>query len=212
MKGLLLGIAFIVLIGLGGLVYRNALEHPSQPQRCPLDAKVCPDGTSVARTGSSCTFDVCPLPNVSLPEVAISFAIPEGFEAVSLPDEASIVAYALPGPTRDGEIRIRRYDITASSTALETIQKTAIGATSGLPVSTTSYSSTFLGNHHFTVVSLERFEGVVTTAFYLARGTDVLRFDAIDRGVMNWGDSNLVLSELPAHKALRELLTTLQGE
>jgi len=107
---------------------------------------------------------------------------------------------------------IRRYAINASTTALETIQQTAIGGASGAPVSATSFSSTVLGTHRFTVVSIERFEGVIDTAYYLARATDVLRFDAIDRGVMNWTDPNLDQSTLPAHSAIVKLLSTLQGQ
>ena len=84
--------------------------------------------------------------------------------------------------------------------------------TSGEPVSVTAFSSTILGIYRFTIVSIERFEGVIDTAYYLARGDDVLRFDAIDKGIMNCTDSNLNVSTLPAHAALIKLLTTLQGQ
>ncbi|MCR4275934.1 MAG: hypothetical protein NUV90_00935 [Candidatus Parcubacteria bacterium] len=212
MKSLLLGVLAIIIIGIGGLVYRNAVEHPLQPITCPLDATVCPDGTSVSRTGTSCTFPVCPAPNVSLTDVGIAFAIPAGFVTAQIPDAASIAAYEMPtaSTTENDSIVIRRFPIAASSTALATIQQTAISGTSGAPVSITSFTSTVLGNHRFTVVSIERFEGVVDTAYYLARGTDVLRFDAIDRGT-DWTNPNLDVSALPAHFALAKLLTTLQG-
>jgi hypothetical protein len=211
MKGLLLGILVIIILGIGGLVYRNALEHPSQPIACPLDALVCPDGTSVSRTGSSCTFPVCPPPNVTLSDVTISFALPEGFTIAALPDAASVAAYEMSVASSTADIVIRRYTIIASSTALAIIQQTAIGGASGAPVSATSFSSTVLGNHRFTVVSIERFEGVIDTAFYLARGTDVLRFDAVDKGA-DWTNQNLDISTLPAYAALVKLLTTLQGQ
>lgn len=212
MKSLLLGILAIIIIGIGGLVYRNAVEHPFQPITCPLDAMVCPDGTSVSRTGTSCTFLACSAPNVSLTDVGIAFAIPTGFIAAELPDAASIAAYEMPvaSTTENDSIIIRRFPIMASSTALATIQQTAIGGASGMPVSVTSFTSTVLGTHRFTVVSIERFEGVVDTAYYLARGNDVLRFDAIDRGT-DWTNPNLNILALPAHSALAKLLTTLQG-
>jgi len=110
--------------------------------------------------------------------------------------------------------KIERAEHSTSSpqaTALSTIQQTAIGGASGAPVSATSFSSTVLGGHRFTVVSIERFEGVIDTAYYLARSTDVLRFDAIDRGA-DWTNPSLNISTLPAHAALRELLTTLQWQ
>ena len=73
MKTLLLGILFIIVIGVGGLVYRNAVEHPNRPIACPLDAKVCPDGTSVARSGPLCEFTPCPSPQ-TLPLTSTSTA------------------------------------------------------------------------------------------------------------------------------------------
>lgn len=214
MKSLLLGILLIIIVGFGGLVYRNAVEHPTRPIACPLDAQICPDGTSVARTGSSCTFPACPPPNVSLSNTNISFALPDGFEAAALPDAASVAAYVSPAvssSTSASDIVIRRYAISASSTALATIQQTAISGTSGAPVNVTSFTSTVIGTHRFTVVLIERFEGVVDTAYYLARATDVLRFDAIDRGT-DWTNPNLNVGALPAHAALQELLATLQGQ
>jgi len=216
MKSLLFGIVLIIVLGIGGLVYRNAVEHPAQPIACPMDAEICPDGTSVSRVGLSCLFPVCPAPNVSLSDIGIAFAIPAGFTAVSLPDASSVGAYEMLSTSPVGEttadLIIRRYAINASTTALETIKKTSIGAASGAPVSATSFSSTILGVHRFTVVSIERFEGVVDTAYYLARTTDVLRFDAIDRGIINWTDPNLDILTLPAHAALVRTLTTLQGQ
>lgn len=215
MKKIFFGVLLILLVGIGGVVYRNALEHPNQPVACPLDAKVCPDGTAVSRTGTACTFAACPPPNVSLPDADISFALPAGLAASTPPDAASVAAYDLASDstsTEPSSIVIRRYQIDASSTALATIQATAIGGASGAPLPATAFSSVVLGaNHRFTVVQIERFEGVVDVAYYLSRENDVLRFDAVDRGVEDWTDASLDVSVLPAQKALRQLLTTLQG-
>lgn len=214
MKSLILGILLILFLGVGGLVYRNAVEHPLQPIACPLDALVCPDGTSVSRTGSSCNFPVCPLPNVSLSSVAIAFAIPDGFSSAELPDAASLAAYELSAATstNTASIIIRRYELTSSSTALDTIRSTALSGASGAPVSQTLFSSASVAGRTFTTVPIERFEGVIDTAYYLRHGTDLLRFDAIDREVNNWTDPNLSVGALPAHAALVKLLATLQGQ
>lgn len=213
MKSLFLGILLIILLGIGGLVYRNAVEYPPRPITCPMDSLTCPDGTRVSRTGNACVFETCPPPNISLSEAGIAFALPEGFAPAEVPDAASVAAYDKTGDSwpASASIIVRRYPIDASSTALATIQKTAINAASGLPVSPTSFTSTVLGNHRFTVVSIERFEAVVDVAYYLARGTDVLRFDAVDRTVANWTSPTLDTEALPAHAALRALLSTLQG-
>ncbi|MDO8566627.1 MAG: hypothetical protein Q7R58_00550, partial [bacterium] len=80
-------------------------------------ALVCPDGTSVARTGVSCTFPACAFPNVSLPDINITFAVPEGFSSTTLPDAASVAAYRMPGPTptEPSDIIIRRFIIATAS-------------------------------------------------------------------------------------------------
>ena len=189
-KTLVLGVLLIIILGVGGLLYRNAVEHPNQPIACPMDAKLCPDGTAVGRTGLSCTFPACPPPNVSLDAIGLAFALPVGFTPIQTIDAAEaavVVAYEKSGEAGTGPsgIVIRRYAIEASSTALATIEATAIGATSGESVPATTYSSLSLGQHRFTVVVIERFEGVVDVAYYLARGNDVLRFDAIDRDAVD---------------------------
>jgi hypothetical protein len=146
-----------------------------------------------------------------LPELGISFAIPAGFVEAEVSGEV-VAAYELSTgtSTETSKILIRRYPIASSSTALATIQETALGDASGLPVSATSYTSSSLGSHRFTVVAIGRFEGIVTTAYYLARATDVLRFDAVDTGV-DWTNPALDVSTLPANTATRALLQTLSG-
>ena len=37
-----------------------ALNSKPKPQACTLEAKICPDGTSVGRTGPNCEFSPCP--------------------------------------------------------------------------------------------------------------------------------------------------------
>ena len=214
MKSLFLGAVLIIVVGIGGFMYRNAVEYPARPVVCRTDSRVCPDGTTLGRTGSSCTFPVCPPPNVSLADIGIAFAVPEGFVDAPLPDSASVVAYekAEPTPAEPSHIIIRRFSILASSTPLDVIKETAIGGTSGMPVPVTLFSSVNINRRQYTMVSIDRFEAVIDIAYYLVRGTDVLRFDAIDRGVVDWTSPNLDVTKLPANAALRGLLTTLQGE
>ena len=214
MKTLLLGILLIVVLGFGGFVYRNAVEHPLRPIACPMDASICPDGTSVGRVGNSCTFAPCQFPNITLDTLGVSFAIPAGFEAATSSDITSVANYemSIASSTGVASIAVHRYLIAASSTALATIRETAISGVSGMPAPATAFSSSVFGSYRFTVVSLERFEGVIDTAYYLARNTDVLRFDAVDRGVLQWTDQTLDTAVLPAHAALLKLLASLQGD
>ncbi len=210
MKQLLLGIAFIVLIGFGGFFYRNAVQYRPTPIACPMDARVCPDGTAVGRIAPACAFATCPAPNVLLEDLKIAFAVPNGFTKGENVDPGVVAAYDLAGEGFPGSIVIRRYPIPASSTALAVIQETAIGGTSGVPINPTSFTSTELGQHRFTVVTIDRFEAIVQVAYYLARPTDVLRFEAIDRDVVDWMEPTLNIPALPVQAALRGILTTLQ--
>ncbi len=212
MKGLVLGILLVIIVGIGGLVYRNAVQYSAHPIACPVAASQCPDGTLVPHLANSCDFPACPPPNVSLSSAGIAFAVPDGFVATTTSDATSIAAYSDMSASTSASITIRRFAIEASSTALATIRQTAISGTSGMPVPITAFSSTILGGTNFTVVTIKRFEGVVDTAYYLSRGTDVLRFDAVDQNVPNWADSSLDISTLPANAALRKLLATLEEE
>jgi len=210
MKSLLWGITIVVLLGIGGFVYRNAVENPAQTVACPVNYFQCPDGTQVPHLAGSCDFPACPPPNVSLSDINIAFALPDGFTATTTPDAASVAAYASEGTSTSATIVIRSFAINASSTALATIEQTAVSGTSGAPVPFTSLSSVVLGGTNFTVAPIEQFEGLVDTAYYLVRGSDVLRFDAIDTNVENWNSDNLDITQLPAEVAVRQLLTTLQ--
>jgi hypothetical protein len=62
MKQLLFFLILIVVLGFGGLVYRNVMERPwNREIGCTLEAKLCPDGSSVGRTGPNCEFAACPI-------------------------------------------------------------------------------------------------------------------------------------------------------
>lgn len=213
MKGIFRGILFIVLVGIAGLVYRNASEHPLQPIVCPLDTLRCPDGTLISRTGSSCIFSVCPAPNVSIiiGGVHVSFAVPAGFASVAPSDTMMLAAYEMAdaSSTKVARVSLRHYAIEASSTPSAVIQETAINA-SGVPAAVTAFSSSESDNRRYTVVSIERSGSSIDTAYYLVHGADLFRFDAIDTNVQNWYSPGLNVSALPAHAALKKLLSTLQ--
>ena len=214
MKKLFVGILLLLVLGIGGFFYRAETEKPpSGLTACSQEAKTCPDGSGVGRTGPLCAFPACPLPNVELETLRIAFALPEGY-ASAPPLDASVVARyvtaAAKGVEIPSEIQIRVYPISASSTALATIQASAILDGSGALAPATAYSSVSVGTRRFTVVTIGRFEGVVDVAYYLARGSDVLRFDAIDRGV-DGTNPDVDSSSLPAAQALKYLLGTLQG-
>jgi hypothetical protein len=61
------------VLGVGGLLYFAALTNPINqkefpgPVACTMEAKVCPDGTSVGRVGPRCEFAECPVVLVPKP-------------------------------------------------------------------------------------------------------------------------------------------------
>ena len=61
-------IALIILISLAGGGILSYLKKPSTPiqKACSMEAKVCPDGSAVSRSGPDCTFAACPQQNTTI--------------------------------------------------------------------------------------------------------------------------------------------------
>lgn len=74
---IIVGILVLISLGAGGYYFYNQqqslvveeqiLVPPAQPsasipvmRACTLEAKLCPDGSSVGRTGPNCEFAPCP--------------------------------------------------------------------------------------------------------------------------------------------------------
>ncbi|MDD2807513.1 MAG: hypothetical protein PHW95_03285 [Patescibacteria group bacterium] len=60
-KKILLLIALIILVGGVGYYFWQANSQPSNLVACTMEAKLCPDGTAVGRTGPNCEFAPCPV-------------------------------------------------------------------------------------------------------------------------------------------------------
>lgn len=202
MQGFLSAVLIVLLIGIGGFLYRGAEERaamerpavtPSAQQSCAQDAKVCPDGTSVGRTNPNCTFATCAAPNIENAALGIAYVAPAaGVSSTS--------------------IRIQSFPIPAGKTANDVILANTVHATSGAQAKSLSEFSPVLTNGKtYQSITTERFEGIVTTEYYLARANDVLRFDATDMNVTNWNDSKLDVTKLPMHQELLQMLSTLQS-
>ena len=59
MKKIMFVSGVLVVMVLGGLGYMRFF-HQAPEVACPMDSMMCPDGSSVGRTGPSCTFATCP--------------------------------------------------------------------------------------------------------------------------------------------------------
>jgi hypothetical protein len=70
MKRYLLVIGIAVLIVFGALLaagMRVAQAPNEETRACTKEAKICPDGTAVGRTGPNCEFEECPAPSPVTP-------------------------------------------------------------------------------------------------------------------------------------------------
>jgi hypothetical protein len=213
MKRFVLSVLLGLVIMAGGLMYRVVVDERTHALSCPVQSRTCPDGTQVTHAADSCDFPTCAPPNVTLASAKIVFALPEGYEAenVQKGELARFGASATSSEQKE-QIVVRMYPILATSTAVEVMQATALRVPSGERVSPADFASLTLGpTYRFAAVTVQKTDTAITVAYYLARPTDVLRFDATDYGV-NGTDGSLVIAELPAQKAVRALLGTLQSE
>lgn len=55
---IIIGLAILFATLIGG--YLLAAENAVKPIACTAEAKICPDGSSVGRTGPKCEFTKCP--------------------------------------------------------------------------------------------------------------------------------------------------------
>ncbi len=57
---LILGIIVLIIVIVGLVFAAKKTEAPTTPRACTEEAKICPDGSSVGRTGPNCEFAPCP--------------------------------------------------------------------------------------------------------------------------------------------------------
>lgn len=218
MKQLIAGIVLILVVGIGGFLYRNILERNAVPQpdqvACTMDAKLCPDGSAVGRSGPSCTFAACPPPNVELDAIGVAFVLPPGYQAnpdALGTDETLIAAYEKPALAEPPHaLVVRRYAIPAGETAQDVMLRETMLEPSGMTPELDDFESVSIGGKDFRVLVVERFEAQVHSVYYLVRATDVLRFEVLERDVVDWTEPALSIPSLPEHSALRQMLQTLQ--
>lgn len=218
MKTLLLGIVLIVLLGVAGFFYRNVTETVGSPEpvACTMDAKICPDGSAVGRTGPSCAFAKCPLPNAEDAEIDLGFLIPQGYvsnvDAIGSDLSLRVVLDSAVAPGGiPHSIIVRRFEIPQGSTFEDVLlEKTMLEPSGMQPESLDDFTKETIGGNEFYWMVVERFEAIIHSVYYLPRENDVLVFEVLERDVVDWMEPGLVVEELPEHQALRGMLRTLQ--
>ncbi len=209
MKTLVFGIVFILLIGLGGFFYRNVAERAGAPApvACTLDAKVCPDGSSVGRTPPACEFQACAFPNVELNDVQVSFVAPEGYV---VGENANTLVKPSLSASVQHRITVHSYPLGEGETADDVILAHTRYQPSDMQAEDFSRFETLLiDGKEFRMTVIERFEAVVHSAYFLPREGDVLMFEVVEHDVTDWMNPDLEVRELPEHQALETLLSTL---
>ncbi len=220
MKELLAGVAILFVVGIASFLYRNTVERPGITAATPVcteEAKVCPDGTTVARSGPSCVFAPCPLPNVEIPDAGISFVIPEGYAADENAygaDTRLLAAFTKPSlsGTPPHTIIVYRYPIPTGKTADDVILENTRYQPADMPAEDFGrFTSLSVNGKTFRETHVERFEALVHSSYFYSRTSDVLRFDIIEHDVTDWMEPTLAVRALPEHSAFLQVLRTLEA-
>lgn len=220
MKQLIALAVLLVVLGVAGFMYRNALEQPGTASptgtACTADARVCPDGSSVGRSGPDCSFAVCALPNAEDAALKIAFVIPTGYvanpDAIGADESLRAVFDKKASSDVPHSIIIRAFAIPEGKTGDGVILLNTMLEPSGIMAkSIKDFTPVVINGKTYLTIVIERFEGQVHSAYYLIRAHDVLKFEVLEKDVTAWMDPKLKVEDLPEHKALQTLLTSLQS-
>lgn len=217
MKTLVAGVVLILVIGIGGFIYRNVQERTggSQQIACTAEAKICPDGSSVGRTGPACEFTPCLFPNVEIPEAELSFVAPAGYvvdEKAYGADTSLLAAFVKPSASESvmHTITVRSYPISEGETGEDVILAHTRYQPADMQAEDFSrFENVFVDGKQFRTTVIERFEALVESKYFLVRDDTVLVFSVTEHDVTEWMNPDLVVEELPQHEALLSLLATL---
>lgn len=214
MRELLIGVVLLVLVGIAGFFYRNAMERPGPITACTKEAKVCPDGSVVGRTGPACEFAACPTSS-NAGDIGLTYTVPEGYVADenAYGAEPTLVAAFVKASASGNPphtIIVRRYPIPEGQTANSVIlANTRFQPADMQAESFERFEDVTIGNHTFRSVVIERFEAIVQSAYYLPRADDVVRFEIIEHDVVDWMEPTLAIKKLPEHAAFLRMLATI---
>lgn len=213
MRELLAGVVILFVVGIASFLYRNTMERPGAivPEiACTLEAKVCPDGSSVGRMGPSCAFAPCAFPNVEIENMNIGFVAPEGYEPAA--SEGALVRLEKPsmGGWPPHVITVYRYPIAEGEAAEDVLLRATTYQPSGEQAADFErFSTVSAGGKTYRETTIERFEALVHTSYFLVREGDVLRFDILEHDVADWM-STAPSRSFPEHQALLGLLRSVR--
>jgi len=216
MKQLLFGVVLLILIGIAGFFYRTTVENPGPITACPMDAKMCPDGSTVGRVAPLCEFTACP--STTDAGAGVSYSVPEGYVADENAYGADLsLRGAFVKPTLSDSVRhtitIRQYPIAEGETANDVIlANTRFQPADMQADSMDRFEPVTINGKTYQSVVIERFEAIVHSAYFLARENDVLKFEIVEHDVVDWMEPSLAVKKLPEHAAFLQMLGTVESK
>lgn len=219
MKQLLAGVVILFVVGVASFLYRNTVERPgitAAMPACTMEAKICPDGTAVGRTGSACEFAPCAFPNIEVADAGVAFAVPNGYVAdENAPggDAYRLASFVKPSLSGNPEhtITVYRFPIPEGKTGDDVIlERTQYQPADMQAEDFSRFQDLSVNGKMFRETHIERFEALVHSAYYVVRESDVLRFDIIEHDVTDWMEPTLMIRALPEHTAFMQVLRTHQ--
>lgn len=111
-------IVAVILVGLVGafLLGKNSSTQNSSAVACTLEAKICPDGSSVGRTGPKCEFAACPTTASSSAEATSRKTYQNEKYKFSFNHPNLKECCAISGPIGDAELIITLADNSTETT------------------------------------------------------------------------------------------------
>tara|TARA_B100000508_G_scaffold60333_2_gene47496 strand:+ start:46392 stop:47018 length:627 start_codon:yes stop_codon:yes gene_type:complete len=184
MKELFLGVVLIILLGLGSFLYQNALRDRSTPEgpvACTLEARICPDGSAVGRTGPHCEFEACSTD-------PISFTAPNGF-IDTLPLLSSIVEGRLGFYSKEPNVISNSISVHAFKTETPEeviLEKVTLTPSDLHPESLEDFEVVAIGEREVYRIVNERFEATVEVTYGIFLEDFLVLVALRDIAVENW--------------------------
>lgn len=173
LKAVLLGAVAVLILGAG---YLSLMQRQGglvgQPQACSQEAKVCPDGTAVGRTGPNCSFAPCPATSTTTAQAST--------DALAIGEQATIngTLISVLGLTEDsrcpvdvqciqaGTVRVRaalnayNRDFTFTLGVPQSVDGASITLSSVLPAQKHSTLTVAASDYRFVFTVIPRDSGV----------------------------------------------------
>ena len=114
-----LGVIIFGLATLGALVVHNKKQNKAP--LCPTDVMMCPDGTSVPRTGKDCEFGVCKQTKVEEEKASVATPLPVPQEATTTLSQGGVLTNksdSFPKKKTEKKVSILTRIVTAAKTTV----------------------------------------------------------------------------------------------